>query len=246
MKIVTYRHHNPELEIIEIYGELTGRGALRLADLLYTSLDKGTRYMIIDLAHVKKADGLVISNLEYFINRGLTIRLFNVELEILSLLSLSGKSGVIKTYSCRERDEAILLIEKEIREKKYVVDNDVKKRRYPRINTSFQAKLKCPAVDNSEIIYKAVIQNLSEGGVLTGQITAFNGENGKQLRNHQMPGKELSEITFSLNGDSHLIKTNGECVWKNSEQPYQCAGIRLKYLSKVYKDRVREYICENL
>ena len=69
MKIVTYHQHNPEIEIIEIYGDLRGRGAVRFADFLYSSLDEGRHCEIINLAHVKKADGLWLNVLEYFINR---------------------------------------------------------------------------------------------------------------------------------------------------------------------------------
>ncbi|MHC4321666.1 MAG: PilZ domain-containing protein [Planctomycetota bacterium] len=246
MKIITYHQHNPEIEVIELYGELTGRGAIRLADFLYTSLDEGRRCKIINLAHVKKADGLDLNVLEYFIHRGMRVRLFNVGLEIQNLLSLSGKKDVIKTYNCQETDEAISQYEKEIPEEKCTARDDVNGRRYARVNVSFQAEIKRYAAHGGEVMYKAVIRNLSEGGILTDQITEYNKETGEGLKHPQMVGKEFSDITFTLNGDSRLINANGECVWENSEFEDRCAGIRFKDLSKVYKDRVSEYVCENM
>lgn len=116
MKIKTYTHSNPEIEILEINGELTGQGAIRFEEYLYSSLDRGSFSKIINLKYMKKADGLGLNVLEYFINHGMRIRLFNAGLEMQKLLNISGKGAIIKLYNCQEPDEAALLFEKEILE----------------------------------------------------------------------------------------------------------------------------------
>ncbi len=88
MQITNYFYNNPGVGIIEIKGELTGRGAERLEEYLYSLLDRGRRYMMIDLKHMKKADGLGLNVLENFVNRGLRIRLFNAGLDMLNLLKI--------------------------------------------------------------------------------------------------------------------------------------------------------------
>jgi len=144
MKISIYSHINPEIETLEISGVLTVRGAVRLEEYLYTSLDEGRFSKIINLKHMKKADGLGLNVLEHFINRGMRIRLFNTGLEIQNLLEISGEEGVIKTYNCQECDKAVSLFEKEIMEVKCTDKEDVKGRRYTRANVSFHTEFKYP------------------------------------------------------------------------------------------------------
>jgi anti-anti-sigma regulatory factor len=246
MKIVTYRHQrNPEIEIVEFRGELAGSGAMQLADFLYTSLDEGQHYKIIDLKHVNKADGLGLMVLEYFITRGMQIRLFNTGLEIQNLLRLSGKEGVIKTYDSLEQDEAVSLLEKEIIENKCKASGGIKGRHLTRINTSFNTEFKYSSAHNGEILFKATIRNISEGGVYTDQITAFNTKAAKVLNGFEMVGKELCGLKFSLNGGSRLIETDGNCVWETSKQGNKCAGIRFKDMGQGHKEMIRDYVVRN-
>jgi hypothetical protein len=242
MKITTYHQSNPEIEIVEINGELTGRGSVKLGEFLCTSLDEGRCYKIIDLSHMKKADGLGLSVLEYFINRGMRIRLFNPVLEFQSLLKISGKEGVIKTYKCKKSKEAVLLFEKELQVEQGLVNDNVNGRRHTRLNTSFQTEFRYSTVNNDEFTYKAVIENLSEGGISTGQITASNSKTGERLNQLQMVGKDFCCITFSLNGDSRIIETNGECVWENRKYERQYAGIRFKDMNQSHREMIRDYV----
>ena len=242
MEIVTSHTRNSEIEIVESHGELTGRGAIQLADFLYTSLDEGKHYKIINLNHVKKADGLGLMVLEYFINRGMQIRLFNTGLEIQNLLRLSGKEGVIRTYDCLEQDEAVSLLENEIIENKGKASGGIKGRRFTRINTSFNAEFKYPSAHNGEILFKAIIRNISEGGVCTDQITAFDTKAAKAPNGFEMIGKELCGLKFSLNGGSRLIETDGKCVWETGEHQNKCAGIRFKDINQNHKEMIRDYV----
>lgn len=242
MKIATYHQSNPEVAVLEIHGELTGSGALRLADFLYSSLDEGVRYKIINLAHVKKANGLWLNVLEDFINRGVMIRLFNVGLVIQNILRLSGKGGVIKTYNCRDHDEALKLLDEEIMEEKESVRDKVMGRRFNRVNVFSQTEIKCNAAHDEEIMYKAVVRNISEGGVFTDLITSFNAKSGERLNKPEIAGKDLSNINFCLSEDSELIVADGECVWEAIESGKHYAGINFKNMKQIHRAMIRDYV----
>ena len=246
MKISTYPHSNHEIEIIEINGELTGRGAVRLEEYLYRSLDKGRCSKIINLEHMKKADGLGLSVLESFINRGMRIRLFNAGLEMLNLLKISGKENNIKLYNCQEPHEAVLLFEKEILEEKSTRRDEVKRRVFQRVDTSLQTEFKSHTSHNGELTYKAVIENLSEGGVLINQIKTFNKKENVGVNALQMVGKELSQIKFSLNGGSRLIETDGEWVWEAIVKEKQYAGVRFKNMKENHNKMIGDYLYEQM
>ncbi len=206
MKISTYSHNNSEIDVLEINGELTARGAVRLEKYLYSSMDEGRILKVINLKHLKKADGLGLSVLEHFINRGMRIRLFNAGLEILNLLNISGKEGIIRLYNCQEPDEAVLLFEKEFLKESESIKGGVKRRRFLRVNTSLHTEFKSTSSHNGEISYKAFIENLSEGGFLINQISAFNKKTEERVNAFEMVGKNFSDIKFSLDGGSRLIK----------------------------------------
>jgi hypothetical protein len=237
MKIGTFRASDSEIEIVDFCGELAGRGAMRIAEFLYTSLDEGKHYKIINLKRVKKADGLGLMALENLINRGMQIRLFNTGLEILNLLRMSGKENVIKTYDCLEQDEAVSLFKKEIIENKCKANDDIKGRRFARINTSFNAEFIYPSAHNGENLFKTIIRNISEEGVYTDQITVFNTK-------AEMSGKELYGLKFSLNGGSRLIETDGICVWETRKHENRCAGIRFKDMKQDYKEMIRAFVVQ--
>lgn len=244
MKISTYSHSNTEIEIIEISGELTGRNAVRLEEYLYTSLDEGRCSKIINLKNMKKADGLGIRVLENFINRGMRIRFLNAGLEILNLLKLSGKDDIIKLYDCHEPHEAILLFENEIHEEKSALKDDIKKRDFQRVDTSLQTEFKTQSSHSGEITYRAVIKNLSEGGILINQINTCNKKTEDTANALQMVYKELSQIKFSLNGVSRLVETNGECVWEASVNEERYVGVRFKNMKQNHNEMIMDYVYE--
>ncbi len=74
MKIFSHRRDHSKIEIVEISNGLTGREALQLEEFLYTCLDKGSRYILINLENINKIDGLGFHILEYFLKRGIQIR----------------------------------------------------------------------------------------------------------------------------------------------------------------------------
>ena len=58
MKIFAYRRDHSTIEIVEMSNGLTGREALQLKEFLYTCLDEGDRYILINLENIRKIDGL--------------------------------------------------------------------------------------------------------------------------------------------------------------------------------------------
>ena len=72
---------NPELNIVEVMGNMNARDSEDLKEYLFGCLDKGKNIHLINCANVKKIDGLGINTICYFINRGMHISLFNVHVQ---------------------------------------------------------------------------------------------------------------------------------------------------------------------
>ncbi len=242
MKIKSQCTSNPKVQIIEISSNLTGRGAIELQEYLLNRLDEGKLYQVIDLKHVRKIDGLGINILHKFISRGMIIRLFNVMTEIRGMIRLSGKDDLIKTYNETEHDKVVSRFEKEMLEEKSAFKDDVKRRCFQRVNTSLQTEFKSHNSHNGEITYSAVIENLSEGGVLIDKINAFNKKTEERVNALEIVCKELRDINFSLNGGSKLIVTNGECIWVNGVNEKGYAGIRFKNIKQNHKEMIKDYV----
>jgi anti-anti-sigma regulatory factor len=246
MKIFTHHIAHSKIEIVEISNGLTGRGALQLEEFFCACLDEGKSHILINVENMKRIDGLGIYVLEYFLKRGMQIRLFNVDTEIQTMLDLSGKSNIIKPYNETDTDKALSLFEKEILKKKDKVSRGVMGRRYSRVNTSFSKEFKYHSGLNGEIEGKANVLNLSEGGIFANKIIAFNLKTGEIVNEPELAGRELDVIKFSLNGSSKVIEAKGKCVWQAKKNSRVCVGIKFKGLGKVYKDRIIEHINEVL
>ncbi len=244
MKISTCSHSTPEIEIIEINGELTGRGSVKLEEYLYSSLDEGRSSKIINLKQTKKADGLGLKVLENFINRGMRIRFFNAGLEILNLLKISRKEDIIKICDCQEPDEAISIFEKEILEGKDTLKVDAKGRCFKRVNTSLETEFKHHTSQDGEITYGAVIENLSDGGFLLNKIKVTNKKKEESVNALQMVNKEFNDINFSLYDDSSFIQTKGECVWEAGVNGELCIGVRFNNTKQSHIETIKDYVHE--
>ncbi|MDR4499777.1 MAG: PilZ domain-containing protein [Candidatus Scalindua sp.] len=242
MKITTYSNNHPDIEIIEINGELTGRGAVQLEDYLYSSMDEGRCSQIINLKHIKKVDGLGLDVLEYFINRGMRIMLFNGGMEIRNLLKISGKEDTIKLYNCQAPDEAVLLFEKEMLKEKNTFWNDIRRRCFQRVKTSLQTVFKSYTSHNDEINYKAVVENLSEVGVMISQINAVNNKTKERVNVLEMVGLKLCNIKFCLNDGTRLIETDGECVWESGVKEELYAGVCFENMKQNQNEMIRDYV----
>ncbi len=242
MKIKSKCTYNPKVRIIKASGNLTGRDAIELHEYLLSRLDEGKLYQMINLKLVRKIDGLGINILHKCISRGMMICLYNVSTEIRGMIRLSGKDDLIKTYNETDHDKVLSKFEKEMLEEKSTFKDDVKKRCFQRVNTSLQTEFRSLTSHNGEITYRAVIENLSEGGVLV-NIIAISKKAEDSVAAFEMVGKEFRYINFSLNGDSRLIETNGECVWEKKINGKLCVGIRFKDMRRKNENKIRDYVC---
>lgn len=178
--------------------------------------------------------------IENFISRGLEIRLLNVKLEVRSIIGMANKESFFQMiYNEKDGAKAVSLFEKEIREKKILSgDGHLKKRHHTRVNTFFPSEFKV-RTNHGTTLGSANILNLSECGVLAGQIIIMH-TNTEEIDNcWGMAEQEIYDLKFKLNGDKTSITTQGRCVraFMNRESLY--AGIRFEDLS--YQQR--EIIC---
>ena len=234
---------NPKIEVIEVIGGLIGNGALEIQTHLYRCLDEGRCYQIIDLDHVKQIDGLGITILENFLSRGLQIRLINVKPEIKSVIRMAKKESFFPLmYNEKDRAKAVSLFEKDILEKKGIQGDDVlKKRRHLRINTSFPLEFKFQR-NHGLTTGRSHILNLSEGGVLAGQIVAMNTNTEEIAHCQGMVEEEIYDLKFKLNGDSTSITTQGKCVREFMIGESFYAGIRFNDISHQQKKIIRSFV----
>ena len=246
MKIESKCTSNPKVQIIEISGDLTGRGAIELHEYLLNRLDEGKLYQMINLKQVRKIDGLGINILHKFISRGMMIRLFNVRTEIRGMIRLSGKDDLIKTYNETDHDKVVSKFEKEILEEKDTVKDGVKRRRHYRMNTFFITEFRYHINHNGVVVCKANVLNLSKGGIFVDLIKANSKKTGERVNKPEIVGKELNDLGFKLNGSSELVETKGICVWWKTGNGQPCAGIRFKEISNESKNRIHEYINESI
>ncbi|NUO09480.1 MAG: hypothetical protein HUU08_12515 [Candidatus Brocadia sp.] len=90
--------------------------------------------------------------------------------------------------------------------------NDVlKKRHHLRVRTDLPAEFKL--LDNGEItLVGARILNLSEGGVLSGNLVVMRGNTQEIVNGQEMLERESTDLKFTPNGDSTTITTRGRCA----------------------------------
>lgn len=242
MKIAYQKTNNPNIDIIELDGKLIGNGALELQGYLYTRLDKGKFYQLMNLKGVQKIDALGIKVICDFVNRGMRIGLFNVEGEIRMMLRMSGKEEMVNIYNEMNADKVFSMFEKEVSWTEDKSTQGLKNRKYPRISTDFPAEFKYHPGHNGVISGMARVINLSEGGLLAGHIVAMNTKNGEILSRPRISGQELYGMNFRLNGGSDVVETNGECIREFSSNDKVSAGIRFKGMSQDHKEKIRDYV----
>ncbi len=241
MNISSLHTQTIKTKIINIMSEMTGNSAINLQRDFFKYLDEGKCYLLINLKHVKKIDGLGIRFLEHFAKRGVYIGLFNVGVGLRYMLMISGREQHFKIYEETEPDEVVSVFEKERLE---VNTNGpcIKKRHYPRIGTSFQAGLKYQPVNNGVILDKATILNLSENGLLASHITALNSKDVEPVTFSKTNANNLYDIKFRLNGHSYPFEIKGECVRETMTKGRSCVGIRFKDMKHDYKIMTRDFV----
>ena len=245
MLIVSHQTNNPKIKIIEILSELTGSAAIKLQAYAYSCLDEGKCYFLIDLKHVTKIDGLGLKVLEYFINRGVQVRLFNVDEDLRWMIRLSRKEAIFKIYNESDLKEVVSMFEREISEEDASTDK-VRKRQYPRIDTFFKADFKYHPGHNGVISGRASILDLSEGGMFADQILTIGAETGEIVIPQDVSGYELYDLKFKIDDSLEPIETRGECVREYRTHEKLCTGIRFKDMRQDHREMIRDYVYKNI
>ncbi len=88
-------------------------------------------------------------------------------------------------------------------------------RAHPRVSTLLPVEFKCHPGNNGVISGKANILNLSEGGLLMGEIKAFCEKRGENIPDPVIEGEELYDLRFALADDLGTVDAKGECVKVN-------------------------------
>ncbi|MGR3219172.1 MAG: PilZ domain-containing protein [Candidatus Anammoxibacter sp.] len=241
MKITNHKTDNPEIDLIELAGELIGSGAIELQDYLYGRLDKGWRYQLMNLQSVHRVDGLGIKVICDFVKRAMAIGLFNVEADIRMMLRLSGKEGLVRLYNETDSAKVVTMFENDVI-KADIKNEGPKNRLHTRITTGFQAEFKYHPCHNGVITGRTRVINLSEGGLMACDISAVHEKNGETVKNPELEGQELYGMNFRLNGDSDVIEARGECIREYRENDKLCAGIRFKDINNDHKEKIRDYV----
>lgn len=234
---------NPKIEVIEVVGGLFGSGALEIQTYLCRCLDEGRCYQIIDLHRVNQIDGLGISVLENFLSRGLEMRFMNVKPEVKSVIGMAEKAALLqRMYNEKDRTKAVALFEKEVLEKRVVHGEGIlKKRRHIRVDTSFPSEFKFRR-NHETVSGRAQILNLSEGGVLAGQIVALNEHAEEMIPRQGMIEREICNLKFRLNGDAASITAQGTCVREFMSGESLCAGICFGDISHRQREIIRSFV----
>lgn len=115
MKINVNKTNHPEIDIIELVGNLTSNSALDLYDYMMICFDKGKYFHIINFDLVKTIDYVGVSILNALANKGLNFALLNVDTEIREKLELSNnKKPLFMIYNETDLDNAVSMFERDV------------------------------------------------------------------------------------------------------------------------------------
>ncbi len=119
-------------------------------------------------------------------------------------------------------------------------------RAYPRVSTLIPTEFKYHPGHNGVISGKANILNLSEGGLLMGEVTASHEKSGEGITDPVIEGEELYDLRFELTDNLGAVETKGECVRENKTQKNEIsAGISFRDIKQDSTQRIRSYIQNN-
>ncbi len=118
MKITSHKTHNPDIEIVDVRGELTGLKGTALSEYMCTCLTEGRYKVLLSMKDVKKIDGFNINVFAQLVKEGMQIGFFNLNYNVKIMLSLSRKESYFSIFSETDYDKAVSLFEKVIPEKK--------------------------------------------------------------------------------------------------------------------------------
>ncbi len=115
---------------------------------------------------------------------------------------------------------------------------------YRRVHTLLPVEFKYHPGHNGAISGKANILNLSEGGLLVGDVRVCHENSGEGILNPVMEGEELYDLRFELLGGFGIIDARGDCVRGQKAHNDVRAGIRFKDIKQDDTQRIKSYIQE--
>ncbi|MBI5308568.1 MAG: PilZ domain-containing protein [Planctomycetes bacterium] len=240
MKIQYHTIGNRKIALTAATGDLTGRGALSFQEFLEASLDKDSAYLLINMKKASKVDGLGLRMFDKWFSRGRQTRLFNVQHDVCSFISLAGKGHFLSNvYHETDNENALALFAKELLQN--AKEDSGNKRLHPRVATRIPATFKHHPCHNGVIVGRANIINLSEGGVLAGDVVAVNTTNGKEVKRLALVGQELYDLEFPLSDDLHTIRARGECVREIGGGDQLRLGVRFTGIDKDDQEKIHDY-----
>ncbi|MCP5006327.1 MAG: hypothetical protein GY941_20675 [Planctomycetes bacterium] len=243
MKIKTSGENKSGASIIEVAGNLIGRGSEQLKAYLFDCLDRGKDLHLLDFKKVKKIDGLGINTICNFVNRGMGIYLFNVHSEVRGMLQMSGKEGLVNVINECLDDEYVSLLEKDFLENKDIATANMKRRRHVRIGASFPLEFKYVKENSGVVRLDANVLNLSHGGMQADRVRWCIDAGGRlDVGGSLLEGIELHGIKFELNGGSEPVEANGECAWESNSFNNLSVGICFTEMSDSNRNRIHEYV----
>jgi hypothetical protein len=126
------------------------------------------------------------------------------------------------------------------------IGNGTNSRAYPRVSTLLPVEFKFHPGHNGVISAKSNILNLSEGGMMMGEVKACHGKSGIEIPDPSIAGEELYDLRFQLNGSSRnsneVVECSGECVREDKSAKNKSAGIRFKEIKDDHAEQIRDYI----
>ena len=114
MKINIFKKNHPQIEIIELTGDLTLNSALDFYSYMDSCIDNGKYFYIINFALVKTIDYVGINILNALANKGLRFALLNVDDDIKKNLEVSQNKPLFVIYNETDLDKAISMFEKDV------------------------------------------------------------------------------------------------------------------------------------
>ncbi|MDR4508395.1 MAG: PilZ domain-containing protein [Candidatus Brocadiaceae bacterium] len=246
MELYLRKIGNQKIFFATVAGDLVGSGALDLQERLSAFLEKDRPFLLINLKKTKRIDGLGINILDNIFSKSKYVRLFNVSQEVRMMFVISGKDLFLRcTYNETDSEKAVLLFGKEFfRSNNKVVTNN---RRFPRVATLIPTTFTYYPGYNGVITGMANIFNLSEGGIMVGNIMVIHTQSGKIVEQPELVGLELYDLEFTLQENLQTIKTKGKCLWEAKENNQFRLGVRFTEIGRNDQVKIRAYaFCTSL
>ena len=119
--------------------------------------------------------------------------------------------------------------------------DDANNRAHPRVSTLLPVEFKFHPGHNGVISGKANILNLSEGGLLMGEIKASCEKRGEDIPDPVIEGEALYDLRFALADDLGTVDAKGECVRVNKTHNDINVGVSFRDIKQDNMQKIRDY-----